>query len=334
MPSVPRLRAVVTDLDNTLYPWVDYVVPSLEAMVDSLCATTGLPRIRIVQALKAVYTKYGSNEYPFAIQESDLFAPYRSDFDSFNELVIWPAARAFKAARERYLRPYPGVPETLQALRARGLKLLGLTDAPRNAAELRLKWLGLDGHFDALYTLPGYPLPEHVDSRIRRKEAEGHYRARTRVVELPREAEKPSPVGLLRILADLGLAGAEVLVVGDNLRKDMGVAEACGAVGVWAEYGTYVSAEYRERLAVLSAREVTRRHVSDEPGRRPARHGLAISSFSQVLEVLDGWRWACPATARAARPSASRARPARPGPRPAQPGRRARPSAARRAKPS
>jgi phosphoglycolate phosphatase len=164
MRCVPRLRAVVTDLDNTLYPWVDYVVPSLEAMVDSLASTTGLPRIRIVQALKAVYTKYESNEYPFAIQESELFAPYRSDFDSFNEMVIWPAARAFKAARERYLHPYPGVREVLDAIRARGLKLVALTDAPRNAAELRLKWLGLDGHFDALYTLPGYPLPELVDA--------------------------------------------------------------------------------------------------------------------------------------------------------------------------
>ncbi len=285
---------MVTDLDNTLYPWVDYIVPSLEAMVDSLASTTGLPRIRIVQALKAVYTKYESNEYPFAIQESELFAPYRSDFDSFNEMVIWPAARAFKAARERYLRPYPGVKEALDAIRARGLGLVALTDAPRNAAELRLKWLGLDGHFDALYTLPGYPLPEHVDARIRRKDAEGHYRSRTRVVELPRDAEKPSPAGLERILEDLGLPGQAVVYVGDNLQKDMPPAQACGALGVWAEYGTYVSAEYRERLAVISARAVTERHVAGEPARGEPRWPLAISSFGQVLDVLDGFRWQGP----------------------------------------
>ena len=294
MRSVPRLRAVVTDLDNTLYPWVDYIVPSLEAMVDSLESTTGLPRIRIVQALKAVYTKYESNEYPFAIQESELFAPYRSDFDSFNEMVIWPAARAFKAARERYLHPYPGVREVLDAIRERGLKLVALTDAPRNAAELRLKWLGLDGHFDALYSLPGYPLPEHVDARIRRREAEGHYRSRTRVVELPREAEKPSPAGLERILADFRLPGEAVAFVGDNPAKDMPVARACGALGVWAEYGTYVSAEYRERLAVISARAVTERHVSEEQARGKPRWSLAISSFRQVLDVLDGFRWQGP----------------------------------------
>jgi phosphoglycolate phosphatase len=288
---VPRIRAVVTDLDNTLYPWVDYIVPSLEAMVGSLEATTGQPRIRIVQALKAVYTKYDSNEYPFAIQESDLFAPYERDFDSFQRLVIDPARRAFKAARERYLRPYPGVVETLDAIRRRGLRLVALTDAPRNAAELRLKWLGLDGHFDALYTLPGYALPENVDPEIKRREQAGHYRSRTPVVELPREAEKPSPEGLARILRDLEVPAGATVYVGDNLAKDMPVAEACGALGVWAEYGTYVSAEYRERLAIISAQSVTRRHVSEEPARRPRRWPLAISSFAQVLEVLDGARW-------------------------------------------
>jgi FMN phosphatase YigB (HAD superfamily) len=301
---VPSFRAVVTDLDNTLYPWVDYVVPSLEAMVDSLEATTGLPRIRIVQSLKAVYAKYESNEFPFAIQESDLFKPYERDFDSFNALVIDPARQAFKAARDRYLHPYPGVKETLQAIKERGLKLVALTDAPRNAAEGRLRTLKLDTLFDAVYTLPAYPLPDHVDPEIRRKEEAGHYRAGVPVVELPADHEKPSSAGLRRILDDLRLEGQRVLYVGDNVKKDMPVALACGALGVWAEYGTYVSKEYRDRLQVISASEVTRRHVADAT---PARWPLAISSFTQVLEVLDGARWGKPAGAR------RRARARRPG---------------------
>jgi len=79
-----------------------------------------------------------------------------------------------------------------------------------------------------------------------------------------------------------------VVYVGDNVRKDMPVAKACGALGVWAEYGTYISAEYRERLAVISAQAVTRRHVADAG---PERWPLAISSFTQVRDVLEGARW-------------------------------------------
>ena len=29
------IKLVVTDMDNTLYSWVDYIVPAVEAMVDS-----------------------------------------------------------------------------------------------------------------------------------------------------------------------------------------------------------------------------------------------------------------------------------------------------------
>jgi hypothetical protein len=87
-----------------------------------------------------------------------------------------------------------------------------------------------------------------------------------------------------------------VIYVGDNVRKDMPVARACGALGVWAEYGTYISAEYRERLAVISARSVTVRHVADE-GKE--RWPLAISSFSQVKDVVQGSRWSAPRALRA-----------------------------------
>jgi phosphoglycolate phosphatase len=281
-------RAVVTDLDNTLYPWVDYIVPCLEAMVDSLEETTRQPRIRIVQSLKAVYTRYESNEYPWAIQESDLFSPYSEDPDSFRELVIEPARRAFSAARDRFLRPYPGVVETLNALHERGLKIVGLSDAPRNAASLRLKWLKLDHHFDALYTLPGWPVHELASPLIKKREAEGYYKPKANVVELPKELEKPNPRGLARILKDLSLEGSEVVYVGDNVKKDMPIARHCGSLGVWAEYGTYVSAEYRERLNVISAKTVTRKHVADEG---QARWPLAISNFGQILEILDGARW-------------------------------------------
>ncbi|HET6410616.1 MAG TPA: HAD family hydrolase [Anaeromyxobacter sp.] len=282
---MPSYRAVVTDLDNTLYPWVDYIVPSLEAMVASLVETTGRPRIDIVQSLKAVYTRQESNEYPFAIQESSLFHPYRADFDSFDALVVRPAQRAFAEARRRYLVPYPGVRETLGALRARGVAVVALTDAPRNAVENRVRLLGLDGLIDDLYALRGYALPANVNPEIRRRDEAGLYRLKaTRVIELPREAEKPDPRGLRRILRDLRLTPAEVLYVGDSVRKDMALAAAAGVTGVWAEYGTYVSTEYRERLAVISARKVTQRHVADEvQGRWP----IAISSFTQVATLVE-----------------------------------------------
>lgn len=282
------IRAVVTDMDNTLYSWVDYIVPSIEAMVDSLCRSTGYPRIRVVQALKEVYERYESNEYPFAIQESKLYAAFDYDFDSFNKLVIGPAREAFSAARRKYLQPYRGVVDTLRKLREAGIPVVALTDAPRNPAERRALRMRLDGLLTAIYALPAFPFPDTgIDPEIRKREEGGGIQLACPVHELPREFEKPNPGGLLRICADLGIEPAEVAFVGDSLTKDVKVAREAGALDCWAEYGTYISAEYLERLAIISAPSATRRHLRHAPDDKSGRPTVRLSCFEQVLEVVE-----------------------------------------------
>lgn len=288
------IRLVVTDMDNTLYSWVDYVVPAVEAMVESVAVSTGLPRLKVVQSLKQVYTKYESNEYPFALQESSLFADF-PEFGSFDKLVIEPARMAFREARRKYLRPYRTVVETLEAIKARGVKVVALTDAPRNPAEQRAKRLGFDVSLAALFTMPAFQFPAGPDGAalvapdILLKEERGDYRAACPVVELPRDFEKPDPRGLRRVLEDFGASPAETLVIGDSLKKDITVARELGCHDVWAEYGTYVSPEYRERLDVVSSNVITRRHAAHlfETGRPAVKPTRRISSYEQVLEILD-----------------------------------------------
>ncbi len=291
------VRLVVTDMDNTLYSWVDYIVPAMEALVAAVCQATGFPRIKVVQSLKTVYSKYESNEYPFALQESSIFAEF-PEFGSFDKLVIEPARMAFSEARKKYMKPYKGVLHTLEALKARNIPVVALTDAPRNPAEQRAKRMGFDSHLTSLYTLPGFQLPASpegdklVAPDILQKEERGHYRAACPVFELPRDYEKPNPKGLLQICRAHSVEPSEVLVVGDSLKKDVGVALEVGAIDCWAEYGTYVSLEYRERLDIISAASVTRRHAASvyETGQRPLKATHVLSNFAQVLDVIDGAR--------------------------------------------
>ncbi len=290
------IKLVVTDMDNTLYSWIDYIVPAVEAMVGSVCLTTGYPRIKVVQSLKKVYELHESNEYPYVLQESSIHQDF-PDFPSFDKLVIEPAKAAFSEARRKYLQPYPGVTETLHALKARGIKVVGLTDAPKNPAENRCRKMKFDDVFSALYTLPGFSFPltaegeKLISPDIVRKEERGDYRAKCPVIELARECEKPNPEGLLRICREQEVEPKEVLVVGDSLKKDVAVARAVGAVDVWAEYGTYVSREYRERLDIVSAKAITRRHAAsllEGEAKQAPKASYRISNFSMILEVLDG----------------------------------------------
>ena len=289
------IRLVVTDMDNTLYSWVDYIVPAVEAMVAAVVQATGLPRLKVVQSLKEVYTRHESNEYPYALQESSLFREF-PEFGSFDKLVIDPARAAFSEARRKYLRPYRGVLETLVALKGRGIVVVALTDAPRNPAEQRVKRLGIDGHLAALYTMPGFTFPAGPDGSalvapdILQKEVRGEYRAACPVIELPRHHEKPSQEGLRRILNTYGLEPKEVLVVGDSVRKDVALAQALGCHDCWAEYGTYVSLEYRERLDIISSSAITRRHAasvfegSDGQAVVPSH---TLSNYAQILGIID-----------------------------------------------
>lgn len=289
------IRLVVTDMDGTLYSWIDYIVPAVEALVDSVGRSTGWPRIKIVQALKKVYAKYESNEYPFVLQESELFEAF-PEFDSFDKLIIEPARTAFTDARRKYLRLFPGVRETLEGLKERGIPVVGLTDAPRNPVEQRAKLLGLDQYLQAIYSLPGFEFPQAVDGqkkispRIEQKQQSGAYRAACRMVELPRDYEKPNPRGLRRICEELGVAPEETLVIGDALKKDVAVAREVGAVDCWAEYGTYVSLEYRERLDTISAPAITKRHAAgllDGEARKSAHPTHRLSNYALILPIID-----------------------------------------------
>jgi FMN phosphatase YigB (HAD superfamily) len=288
------IRLVVTDMDNTLYSWVDYIVPAVEAMVDAVVRATGFPRIKVVQALKAVYAKYESNEYPFALQESEIFAQF-PEFGSFDKLIIEPARAAFSYARKKYLVPYKGVPETLAKLKERKIIVVALTDAPRNPAQARVKALGFDEILTALYTMPGFVFPKDtegnpmVGQRIIEKHASGHYEARCPAIELPREWEKPDTRGLKQILNTYGLQPNEVLVVGDSTKKDIAIAQTLGCHDAWAEYGTYVSTEYRERLDIISSPAITRRHAANilEGGAQVVKPTRSLSNFSQVLQLAE-----------------------------------------------
>ena len=57
MKRLGGITTLVTDADNTLYSWIDYIVPCLEAMVETLHRQTGLARNDIVSSIKKVFER-------------------------------------------------------------------------------------------------------------------------------------------------------------------------------------------------------------------------------------------------------------------------------------
>lgn len=105
---------------------------------------------------------------------------------------------------------YPGVPETLAALRAQGIRLACITNKRLSFARDLLERAGLSEYLDLVYGGDSFA------------------------------DKKPSPVQLLAAASELGVAPAAAVHVGDSAH-DLDAARAAGFDFVWAEYG-YTSA--------------------------------------------------------------------------------------------
>ncbi len=129
------------------------------------------------------------------------------------------ALARFLSAYQKHLceatRPYPDVPETLKALKARGYRLAIVTNKPEQFVGPILEGLGLADLFEAW--LGGDSLPK----------------------------KKPDPMPLLHLCETMQIKVEEAVIVGDS-KNDILAAKACGMDAIGVTYGY----NYGEDIAV------------------------------------------------------------------------------------
>jgi hypothetical protein len=127
---MPSKQLLICDLDNTLYDWVSYFVPSFYAMVDATVEITGCDREKLLDDFRAVHQKYGDSEHPFALLETETIKNlYRHASTGSMLAALDPAFHAFNSARKKNLHLHSGVRETLETLRGSGIKLIAHTES-------------------------------------------------------------------------------------------------------------------------------------------------------------------------------------------------------------
>jgi len=112
----------------------------------------------------------------------------------------------YEAEPVRLTRPYPGVPETLAALRRRACRTAICTNKPQHAALLVLRALGLLPLFDGIAGGDRFPV------------------------------KKPDPGHLFGLIGELGGSPAAAAMIGDN-EHDAAVARAAGLPLILMRYG-------------------------------------------------------------------------------------------------
>ena len=187
-------RAVIFDLDGTLLDTLDDIADAMNGVL----AARGFP----VHPVAAYRTFVGDGVRNLA--ERTLPAAHRDD-DSVTRFTA-ELREAYAKNWNTKTRPYPGVPELLDELARRGVRLAVLSNKPHDftvqcVTELLPRW-----RFDVVLG--------HRDG----------------------EALKPDPAGALEVIAKLGTDAKEILYVGDS-GMDMETAVRAGVYPLGVLWG-------------------------------------------------------------------------------------------------
>ncbi len=217
--------AVIFDLDGTL---LDSLADLADAM-NAVLAAAGLP-VHPVDAYRLFVGEGIETLVRRALPE-----------DRRGEAALGPYVAAMAAEYDRRClaktRPYPGIPELLDALGARGVPLAILSNKPHGPTrEMVTALLGRWAFAAVLGARPGVP-------------------------------KKPDPAGAVELAGLLAVPPAEILYVGDTA-TDMATAAAAGMFGVGVLWGFRSAAELRAagaKALVKEPRELLAL-VGEEPG--------------------------------------------------------------------
>lgn len=196
------IKAVIFDLDNTLVDFLTFKKKSVDASINAMI-NAGL-KISKRSAVKIIYELYEEHgmEYKYIFQEFLKRVQRRVDWRILTHGLV-----AYRKTRGNLLVPYKGVKKTLAELKRMDYKLAIISDAPRIKAWTRLVSMGIDNFFDVVVTF----------------EDTGKL--------------KPNSLPFIRVLEKLKLNPSQVLMIGDNIKRDINGAKSLGMKTAFARYG-------------------------------------------------------------------------------------------------
>jgi FMN phosphatase YigB (HAD superfamily) len=256
-------------------------------MLDSVVKQSGISEELLIPEFKAIHERNGTAEYAFSMEELPSLKAKHPGEDL--AILYEPAIMAFREARTAALKLYPKAQETLETLKDKGCLLVGYTESMAFYSNYRVRKLGLDRVLDYLYSPPDHNLPAGLTPKeIRRYDPERYSLRRTEHRHTPKGEMKPNPRVLLDIIKDIGGTPEETVYVGDNLIKDVLMAQTASVADVWAKYG---DAKDRPEYGLLCqvthwpASDVEREKVVKPADVEPSY--VLESSFSEILDKFE-----------------------------------------------
>lgn len=214
-------KLLITDLDDTLYDWIGFFIPSFYAMVDEIVHITGIEKELLLQEFKEKHQYYGSVEYPFVtLKLPSILKKYKGLNENDIKSALSEAFQRLNSVQKQKLHLYNGVNETLKELHKRGITIIGYTESSQENGYYRLKRLGISEYFKHVYTYKSkFESKRVVDKKI-----------------MTLTTKKPDKDVLLGICERENCKPDEVIYIGDSITKDIYMAKLAGVTSVWVNY--------------------------------------------------------------------------------------------------
>lgn len=199
-------KAALFDLDDTLYSYDDCHRQALTAVLEAIGKAHDIPVPTLASSYAGISARLKDELGHTAACHSrfiyfkQLLAAHRLPLSG---VLAWHSLywRLFHEA----MRPAEGVHELLALLRARGVKIILVSDFLIQQQFEKLTTLGIIDCFDEIIT------SEEIG------------------------IEKPSSTVFLAALAAAGVSADQVIMIGDSFRKDIAGAAGCGIHGFWID---------------------------------------------------------------------------------------------------
>lgn len=268
-------KILITDLDDTLYDWLGFFIPSFYAMVDEIANITSIDKTILLAEFKERHQHYGTVEHPFVTLE---LPSIKSRYSGMNSKQIKEelseAFHRFNSVRKNELTLFPTVKKTLQELYNHGVVIIGLTESTQEAGYYRLKKLGIDGLFKSVYvSTSAFKSQYDTNDKVH-------------VVEI----KKPDKDLLIKICTDEEFSLSDVVYVGDSLTKDVYMAKMAGVTSVWANYDKKENDYYQKLVDITSWTDQDferEKKLKKEWGIKSLSPDYTIHNFNELLSIFS-----------------------------------------------
>ena len=282
------VNTLICDLDNTLYDWFSYIVPSFYAMFEEAVEILDCDREVLLDDFRKVHQTYHDSEHPFSLLETGTVKSLLAHLPRSERLkTLDPAFHAFNSSRKKTLTLNHAVRSTLDLLSSSGITLIAHTESKYFAVVDRLHRLDLLRYFERVYC------GERAKSSHPNSTTENTWWedvGNNKITELSHHQMKPDPEVLLEICKREGAEISKTAYVGDSVARDVLMAKRAGVFAIWAAYGAEHDPVDYERLVRIS--HWTTEDVAREKELKLEATGVApeytcTKGFHEVLDALQ-----------------------------------------------